>query len=132
MSAGTVLVVDDDPGIVELLAMALECEGYSVIAALGREALVMAETLHVDVILLDVMMPGMDGIEMSRRLRLNPMTAPIPIVAMSALHNLDQTASSVLADDRIAKPFHLKDLYEIVRRCCATPSASLAKGTGAA
>ena len=80
MPVGTVLVVDDDASIVHFLEMALEDAGYTVLAAVGGEALRVAHDRHPDVILLDLMMPGMDGIEVSHRLRADPATADIPLI----------------------------------------------------
>ncbi len=84
MTGVLVLVVDDDAAIVELLEMALEDEGYHVHATCGAAALQLAHDLQPAVILLDVSMPGMDGIEVSQRLRADPATAHIPIIVMSA------------------------------------------------
>jgi CheY-like chemotaxis protein len=116
MSDATVLVVDDDPTIVSFLREALEDEGYEVVTAVGGEALPLAHHLHPSVILLDAAMPGMDGLEVSRRLRADPATAPIPIVAISAQHHLDATADRMPVNDRLPKPFELDQLYDTVAR----------------
>jgi CheY-like chemotaxis protein len=116
MSDSTVLVVDDDPAIVSFLREALEDEGYEVATAVAGEALPLAHDLHPSVILLDAAMPGMDGLEVSRRLRADPVTAPIPIVAMSAQHNLDAAADRMPVNDRLPKPFELDQLYDTVAR----------------
>src|SRR5207248_1633008 len=81
--------VDDDPAIVCFLREALEDEGYEVVTTVDGEALPLAHDLHPSVILLDAAMPGMDGLEVSRRLRADPVTALIPIVAMSAQQDLE-------------------------------------------
>jgi CheY-like chemotaxis protein len=111
-----VLVVEDDPTIVELLEQALEVEGYQVLSGVGGEALQLAQEGQPDVILLDIMMPDMDGIEVSRRLRADPATSSIPIVAMSAHERLQAIGDHMSADDRLSKPFHLHELYDIVSR----------------
>jgi CheY-like chemotaxis protein len=116
MSASTVLVVDDDPTIVCFLREALEDEGYEVVTAVDGEALPLAHDLHPSVILLDAAMPGMDGLEVSRRLRADPVTAPIPIIAMSAQHNLDAAVARMRVNDRLPKPFELDQLYDTVAR----------------
>ena len=69
---GTVLVVDDDPDIIDFLETALEDAGYLVLASVGAESLGVAHELHPDVILLDINM-GMTGVEVSQRLRDNPV-----------------------------------------------------------
>jgi two-component system cell cycle response regulator len=116
MTKGTVLIVDDDRDIVAFVADALEAEGYDVLSGLEEEALRLAHDKHPDVILLDIMMPGMDGEEVSRRLRADPATAGIPIVAMSAHERLRSTAARMPMDDQLPKPFHLQNLYTTVQR----------------
>ena len=116
MSDSTVLVVDDDPTIVCFLREALEDEGYEVVTAVDGAALPVAHDLHPSVILLDAAMPGMDGLEVSRRLRADPVTALIPIIAMSAQHNLEAAVARMPVNDRLPKPFELDQLYDTVAR----------------
>src|SRR3954469_24013771 len=86
MPQQTVLVVDDDADIRNAITAALEDEGYAVRCALGGTVLRVAqEAPPPDVILLDVMMPHIDGAKLSQLLRANPRTAQIPIVAMTAM-----------------------------------------------
>ncbi len=113
---GTVLVVDDDPSIIDFLETALEEEGYLVLASVGAASLLVAHDVHPDVILLDVNMPDMDGVEVSQRLRADPTTADIPIVVMSAREHLRTTGPLMSVDDRLPKPFELARLYEMVAR----------------
>jgi CheY-like chemotaxis protein len=120
------LVVEDDPAIVELLEQALEVEGYQVLSGVGGEALQLAHEGQPDVILLDIMMPDMDGIEVSRRLRADPATSSIPIVAMSAHERLQAIGDQMSADDRLSKPFHLHELYDIVSRWARSASLPVA------
>ena len=112
----TVLVVDDDPSITEFLEMALEDAGYQVLAAVGGAALQVAHDRHPDVILLDIMMPEMDGVEVSQHLHTDPVTADIPIIAMSAHERLRNLAGRMSAEDELPKPFHCQDLYATVAR----------------
>lgn len=116
MAKGTVLVVDDDPSIVDLLDAALTYEDYHVLSAVDGAALQVAHDHRPDVILLDIMMPGMDGVEVSQRLRADEATAAIPIVAMSAQSRLQATTSVMPVNDRLAKPFELAQLYDTVAR----------------
>jgi len=118
---GRVLVVDDDPDIIDFLEGALEDAGYLVLAAVGAEALGVAHETQPDVILLDINMPGMNSVEVSQRLRANPMTADIPIVVMSAQDRLRTTGALMPVNDRLPKPFDLARLYEVVARW--TPTA---------
>ena len=116
MSDSTVLVVDDDPTIVRFVREALEDEGYEVVTAVDGEALPLAHDLHPGVILLDMMMPRMDGLEVSRHLRADPVTALIPIIAMSAQHNLEAAVARMPVNDHLPKPFDLDRLYAKVAR----------------
>lgn len=116
MVKGTVLVVDDDPFIVDFLETALEEAGYLTLSSMGSASLGLARERHPDVILLDIMMPEMDGMEVSRRLRADPTTAAIPIVVMSAQDRLQTLSSQMQVDDRLPKPFNIHDLYATVAR----------------
>src|SRR6185437_5090579 len=82
-----VLVVDDEDAICDTVATILEDEGYSVATAVNGAALKVAADSPPDVILLDIMMPLMDGPEVYRRLHLDPRTASIPVVVMTAAGN---------------------------------------------
>jgi CheY-like chemotaxis protein len=113
---GTVLVVEDDPSILELVVGVLELEGYHVLSGLGEEALQLARIHRPAVILLDVQMPGMSGVEVSQRLRAEPSTAGIPIVCMSARDRLATIGVQMPVDDFLAKPFGLEALHEAVGR----------------
>jgi len=117
MASGTaVLVVDDDAAIRDMVTMALQDEGYEVVTAVGAQALAVARALSPAVILLDIMMPDMDGLEVSRHLRADPATRNIPIVAMSATTVLSETASAMRADELLPKPFELEQLSDLVAR----------------
>jgi two-component system cell cycle response regulator len=102
-----VLVIDDAPTNLLVMTGKLTAEYFDVITASnGQAALLAAETQHPDVILLDVMMPGMDGFEVCRRLKSNPKTHHLPVVMVTAL---DQSSDRVLgleagADDFLTKP----------------------------
>lgn len=125
----TVLIVDDDTDIVMMLVQVLQDEGYTVLTGTGEAALALAATAAPDVILLDIMMPGIDGVEMSRRLRANPRTAAIPVIAMSASHRLRERASQMQVNGLLAKPFDLDELLATIKRLLApAPSASPPSG----
>ena len=112
---GTVLVVDDDRQIQEFVTRALEDEEYRVLQAVDAASLNVARATHPDVILLDIMMPEMDGAEVSRHLRGDEATEHIPIVAMSAL-TPGLAPPHLLVDDWLSKPFDLDELYRVVER----------------
>jgi CheY-like chemotaxis protein len=118
-----VLVVDDDPVIVELLVLNLELEGHEAITARdGREALTLAREGAPDLLLLDIMMPEIDGFAVCRQLREDPETADLPVVLLSARAQeadlLRGTAAG--ADAYVTKPF---DPYELVRLLERTAAA---------
>jgi CheY-like chemotaxis protein len=116
MAKGRVLVVDDDPAILAFMDDALTDEGYEVLTATDGAAVQLAHDQHPDVILLDIMMPDMDGIEVSKRLRADPQTATIPIVVMSAQDRLHALAAQMPVQDRLPKPFDFEDMYATVAR----------------
>ena len=121
MAKGTVLVVDDDLDIVEVLAEALADDDYAVLAAVGGAALQIAHQAQPDVILLDIMMPDMDGIEVSRCLHADPVTAHIPIIAMSAYRQMDSLEEQMGAQGRLRKPFEFREMYALIARWMPQP-----------
>src|SRR3954451_2046376 len=114
MAAPTVLVVDDDPVIVKLLQVNFEMEGYNVLTANdGEEGLHRARTERPDIVLLDVMMPKMDGLQVAQALKDDPETAPIPVILLSAkAQAADVQPGRDVADDYITKPFDPLELLE--------------------
>lgn len=129
-SPRTVLVVDDDPSLLAMLGMALQVEGFEVRRAItGQQALAAITESRPDVVILDVMMPGLDGREVTRRLREQPATADLPIVICSALSRDDDQwkAWSAGANSFVAKPFDIAALVDEVNVALAasvsTPSA---------
>ena len=110
-----VLVVDDDPDIRELLFTALEDEGFEVVpAGNGQEALAVIQSFRPDVIVLDLMMPVMDGWQFARELRARD--EDIPIVLLSAARDLRTHAKALSAADIIEKPFDLAELLPKIAR----------------
>ncbi len=110
MTSPLVLVVDDDPDILEAICDILEAEGYRVARARhGEEALERVEAQRPDVILLDLMMPVMDGVAFAQALRLRPAVSDVPIVVISADGN-PQRAAAVGATGYLAKPFDIEAL----------------------
>jgi len=112
----TILIVDDDPTARETLVAILEGEDYQLeLARNGMEAIQMADRLHPDLILLDVMMPGMDGFEVCRRLRSTPQLTEVPIIILTALDDRASRLQGIEsgADDFLAKPV---DRYELSAR----------------
>jgi len=115
MSRGRILVVDDEIYIVHILDFSLGMEGYEVITALdGEEALQKVKETKPDLIVLDIMMPKMDGYETCKVLKSSAETKDIPIILLSAKgRNVDmQTGYDVGANDYITKPFSPRKLVE--------------------
>jgi len=114
----TVLVVDDEPNNVDLLQVYLEAEGYQVMTAYrGEEALEKAFARLPDLVLLDVLMPGLNGFEVCRRLKADPRTQFVPVVIITALQEpKDKIAGADAgADDFLTKPFDRMELLARVR-----------------
>ncbi|MBZ0292402.1 MAG: GAF domain-containing protein [Anaerolineae bacterium] len=122
-SNARILVVDDIPDTLELIINWLELHSYETIQATsGPEALKLAAEEKPDLILLDVMMPKMDGIETCRQLKANTRTAAIPVILVTAKDPSDTRADGMLAGavDYIAKPVNLPDLVNKVESALAT------------
>ena len=119
MKKGKILVVDDEVYIVHILDFSLGMEGYEVVTALdGEDALAKATEHRPDLIVLDIMMPKMDGYEACKRLKADPATRTIPVILLSAKgRNVDQkTGFEVGADDYITKPFSPRKLVERINQ----------------
>src|SRR5712691_3275015 len=113
--SGRVLVVDDDALIRDTLATALGDEGYTVrVASDGRAALVTIGTWRPDVIVLDLMMPVMDGPSFRAAQRETAETAQIPVIVLSATHEVHGRAANLGAAAIFAKPFDLGALLEVI------------------
>jgi DNA-binding response OmpR family regulator len=114
-----ILVVDDEPEAVELLEFNLKQAGYAVTtAADGAEALKKARTQTPDLVLLDVMLPEMDGFEICKTLRLDASTAQVPIIMLTAkAAEIDRVLGLELgADDYLTKPFSVRELLLRVKK----------------
>jgi two-component system response regulator MprA len=111
----SILVVDDDPQIVSLIRRGLIYEGYDVITAIdGKEALEKVREKEPDMVILDVMMPGLDGIEVSKRLR---AASKMPIMMLTAKGTIPDRIAGLDsgADDYMVKPFSFDELLARVR-----------------
>lgn len=122
-STALVLVADDEEDIVELVAMVLEEDGYEVVTANdGEQALRSALSRPPDLCLLDVMMPKLDGCEVTRQLRAHDETRDIPIILLSARTQRDsvERGREAGADEYVTKPFVNDDLQRSVRSLLAS------------
>jgi len=130
-SGKTILIVDDETHIGTLLQMNLKTHGYrSLFAATGEEAVALARSEKPDLVLLDVMLPGMDGIQVCRILKDDPQTRRIPVLMLSAKSAGQDRISGLEggADDYITKPFDMKELYLRIR--AALRQVDLLTGSG--
>jgi len=115
MSHAKMLLVDDEPAIVETVRAYLEAEGYAVqTASNGPEALKLARSFHPDVIVLDLMLPGLDGLEVLRHLR---QESDVYVLLLTAkTHETDKVVGLTLgADDYVTKPFSPRELVARVK-----------------
>lgn len=122
-----ILVVDDEQDLLEILKFNLETEGYEVATATSAEEALHLNLNDFNLLLLDVMMGGMSGFAMARKLKDNPSTAAIPIIFLTArdTENDTLTGFSLGADDYISKPFSIREVLVRVRavlRRTADPS----------
>ncbi len=129
MSKAKILIVDDEPDMLELLDVDFSNQGYEVITAkTGEDAIIKTRDSLPDLILLDLMLPGIDGFDVCRDLRSDPTTKKIPIIMLTAKNTeTDVTVGLELgADDYVTKPFSNKILASrvkaLLRRSKETPT----------
>jgi len=127
-----ILIIEDETDLADLIAFNMERAGYtSIVARDGARGLKLAQREHPDLLILDLMLPKLDGIEIARRLRAEPTTATIPIVMLTArVEERDQLAGlTVGADDYITKPFSMPVLLArvdaVLRRSNPESSAAI-------
>ncbi len=133
MDRKRILVVDDEIYIVHILEFSLTMEGYTVLTASdGEEALKMIEQERPDLVVLDIMMPKLDGYEVCRRLRQDDQFGNLPVILLSAKGRpVDREAGlQAGADDYIAKPFSPRKLLEKIRTLLDRSETQLGKVVG--
>ncbi len=112
------LVIDDEESIVDLIKLGLKYEGFEVVAASdGEEGIAAAQRTNPIFIILDRMLPDMDGLEVCRRLRSNPTTLDIPILLLTAKDEVGSRVEGLNtgADDYLTKPFSFEELVARIR-----------------
>lgn len=121
--SGLVLVVDDDPDICETLQTVLEVSGYRVAAAgNGREALrTLRSGVRPCLVLLDLMMPVMNGLEFRAEQSSDPAIAAVPVVVVSGDHGVAEKATA-MGLEGLSKPIDIDDLLQVVGRFCGPPA----------
>ena len=112
-----ILVVDDEQDLCEILKFNLETEGYEVETANSAEEALEMDIASFDLLLLDVMMGGMSGFQLTKQLKGNPMTANVPIIFLTARDTENDTVTgfNIGADDYISKPFSIREVMVRVR-----------------
>lgn len=128
----TVLLIDDEPGIASALVVRLSAEGYVVETAMdGRSGLAAAAETQPDVILLDIRMPDIDGIEVCRRLKTNPELAATPVIFLSAnvkdvvRHQALEAGGSAF----LSKPYEPRDVLNAIRSAVTPANTTEAQGS---
>lgn len=122
-----ILVVDDDPEILDLTRTVLRDGGYQVLVASdGRKGVALAQSERPDLILLDINMPGLDGWEALRVLRMDEETRRIPVAMFSVRYDFAEKAEALKrsANDYIVKPFSYDEMLERVARLLAPPAGA--------
>lgn len=112
-----ILVVDDEQDLCEILSFNIQIEGYHVDAANSAEEALEMDIASYDLLLLDVMMGGMSGFQLAKKLKENPMTAHVPIIFLTArdTENDTLTGFNLGADDYISKPFSIREVMVRIR-----------------
>lgn len=112
-----ILVVEDEPGLVVMLRARLESEGYKVYSAFdGLEGIKQAKKLKPDIILVDIMMPKLDGYAMTQRLKEDDITTGIPIIVVSIKETMKDLFRKIGVNCYFTKPFSDEDLLSAVKK----------------
>lgn len=125
-----ILVVDDEEDICAILKFNLSKEGYEVVTANSAEEALTLDIASFNLLLLDVMMGGMSGFELTHRLKADPVTAGVPVIFITARDTEDDAVEGLDlgADDYISKPFSIREVVSrvkaVLRRTAAIPDAS--------
>jgi CheY-like chemotaxis protein len=114
-----ILFVDDDPFTLETLNKSVQIFGHqAILASSGKQGLDMARSQTPDLIMLDMMLPDLDGLTILKNLRHTPSTAPIPVVVLSASPEVDceEVSKAAGADNVLNKPVRLQALQDVIQR----------------
>ena len=111
-----IMIVDDDPAILDSIGLLLEFEGYEVKTTSNAASLLAMEAELPDLLLLDIWMSGTDGRDICKQLKQNTSTRNIPIVLISASREIERSAKEAGANDFLSKPFDARDLLQKVEK----------------
>jgi DNA-binding response OmpR family regulator len=120
--AKRVLIVEDEQDVADLVADVLGLEGFEARIASGESALHDALNFQPDVVLLDLMMPVVDGFEVARRLNARDETRDLPIVVMTAMHDASSRAAEIGTEHYLAKPFDIGELINKIEQAASAPA----------
>ena len=115
----TILIIEDNPSNMKLARLLMRNAGHKVLCAVNAEAgLALARAQHPDLILMDIQLPGMDGLAATALLKQDPATAGIPVIALTALAMREDEGKAMAAgcDGYITKPFHYMELYGAINK----------------
>ncbi len=133
MTTQTVLIIEDEPSLQEILTYNLESRGYHVLVFdEGTEGLEGVRKHIPDIVLLDIMLPGMDGFEVCRHIRSDPLIKHLPVLMMTARgEEIDQLVGFQMgADDYVTKPFKMRILLERTQACLRRTEVCMAYASG--
>ena len=133
MTKQTVLIIEDEPSLQDILTYNLEAQGYHIaVFGNGIDGLEAIRKRMPDIVLLDIMLPGMDGLEVCRHLRSDPVTKNIPVVMMTARgEEIDQLVGFQMgADDYVTKPFKIRILIERIKSLLRRSAITSKEQTG--
>jgi two-component system cell cycle response regulator DivK len=128
-----ILIIEDNEANTKLATVLLRQAGHAVLSASDAETgLTLARADHPDLVLMDVQLPGMDGLAATALLKKDPATADIPVIALTALAMKEDQAKSVLAgcDAYIAKPLRYQQLYATIDRLLSASGRVSSRGGG--
>ena len=131
MAKSTILIIEDERSLLEILAYNLTNEGFEVLTASdGQDGLRRAKTSVPDLVVLDLMLPGLDGLQVCRQIRSDPKTQAIRILMLTAKsEEVDEIVGfNMGADDYVAKPFKIKPLISRIKALLRRPSAEQQTG----
>ena len=131
MAKPTILIIEDERSLLEILAYNLTNEGFEVLtAADGQDGLRRAKTSVPDLVVLDLMLPGLDGLQVCRQIRSDPRTQAVRILMLTAKsEEVDEIVGfNMGADDYVAKPFKIKPLISRIKALLRRPSAEQQSG----
>jgi DNA-binding response OmpR family regulator len=111
-----IMIADDDPAIVDAIELLLEFEGYQVSTTIDGSTVLDMKMELPDLLLLDVWMSGEDGRDICKKLKQSELTKNIPVIMVSASHDIKESALAAGADDFLAKPFQMNELLGKIKK----------------